>query len=534
MGLLRNMAAGFGIFSGSGSRAFDAARYDTPEMENWYAPLTSGEDENLDARDAVVRRARDLVRNHPIMSGAEDRRVESVVGPNIRLELQPAYRMLGQDVEWADEWADDAEQRFELFCRDPRKLADAEMQCQFGGLVDMAYRHWWRDGEALGVVKMLPANGPRFGASYETCLHVVDPDRLSNPNGLPDHHRLSTGRKLIGGIEYDRNGAPIAGHIRVAHPNQKGPENTFRWQRVPFYNRMGRPILIHAQQKKRAGQKRGISRMVSAMKRIKMLDRYDNAEIEAALLNAVMAATVESPYPTKDVEAAMAPASTPSDDSWSLSKQIEHRSKSKLFLKGLRIMHLLPGEKMNFNRAERPAANYPDFQATGLRTVAASLGLSYAQLAQNWSDINYSSARAMLNEVWRGLLHDRWLFTQAFCTPFLLAWMEEAVARGHVQLPEGPASFYTRRAELTLCEWWGPGRGTVDPLKEGQANDFMLNQGATDLTTIGNEQGRDFRKTLRNQSRERRARRDMGLPDYVPLRAVQGSQAEREEETEDA
>ncbi|MXP24821.1 phage portal protein [Altererythrobacter indicus] len=505
-----------------GTQPYEAQRYDSREMAGWTPSLTSGTDENLDARDAVTRRARDLVRNHPIISGATDRRAESVVGSNIRLETQPAFESMGQSPDWADEWSQNTEQHFELWARDPRKLCDAQMHLQFGGMVELAYRHWWNDGEAAAVIKMLPPVGPRVLAQWETCLEVVDPDRVSNPNGLPDHHKLSNGRTLIGGIEYDRNGAPLAAHVRVAHPssNNGGTLDSFRWTRVPFYGPTGRPIFVHAFKRNRADQRRGISRFVSAIKRIKMFDRFDDAELEAALLNAIMAVSIESAAPTAEVAAAMAPTSGKQETQ--LPEHFRYRMDHPVRMQGVRVFHGLPGEKMEFKRSEHPSQNYPEFQATGLRSMAASLGLSYAQISQNWADINYSSARAMLNEIWRGLLHDRWLFTQGFCTPIYLAWLEEAVAKGIIQVPGRKTNFYKYRNALSLCEWIGPGRGSVDPLKEGQADDFRLNQGATDLTTMSNESGKDYRKTLRNQAREKKYREQMGLEPYMPLKAGAG------------
>jgi lambda family phage portal protein len=506
----------------SSGRAYDAAKWDSREMASWTPPLTSGVDENLEARDAVVRRSRDLVRNHPIIAGATDRRAESVVGANIRLESQPAFDIMGQSPEWADEWSSSTERWFELWARDPRNLCDAEMQLQFGGMIEMAYRHWWNDGEAAAVIRMLPANGQRIGAAWETCVEIVDPDRISNPRGMADYQRMPNGRTLIGGVEYDANKAPVAAHVRVAHPAgyNAGPTDSFRWKRVPFYGTTGRPIFVHAFKRNRADQRRGISRFVSAIKRIKMFDRYDDAEIEAALLNSVMAAWIESPAPTDEVMEALAPDSSGTgNENLSVQEMMEYRMEHPVKVNGARVIHGLPGEKMDFKRAEHPSANYPEFQATGLRAIAASLGLSYAQVAQNWADINYSSGRVMLNEIWRGLMHDRWLFTQGFCTKIYLAWLEESVARGIVKIPGRKTDFYKWRNALSLCEWTGPGRGTVDPLKEAQAADFEINQGSSDIITMSNEQGKDWRQILRNQSRVAKYRESIGLAAYTPLKA---------------
>jgi lambda family phage portal protein len=519
--------------AGSG-RAYDAADWQSRELGSWTPNLTSGIDEVLDSRDMVTRRARDLVRNHPIISGATDRRAESVVGPNIRLEVMPAFLKMGQSPDWADEWSAGTEQEFELWARDPRKLCDAEMQLQFGGMVEMAYRHWWNDGEAAAVVKMLPATGPRVLAQWETCVEVIDPDRIGNPRGMADFSRLGNGNTLIGGIEYDRNKAPIAAHVRIAHPSSAsgGAMDNFRWKRVRFYGPTGRPIFIHAFRRKRADQRKGISQFVSAIKRVKMFDRYDDAEIEAALLNAVMAAWIESPDTDENIADALAPTSSSDGAAASLDAQMRYRMEHPVRMNGVRVIHGLPGEKAELLRAEHPSANYPEFQATGLRSMAAALGLSYAQVSQNWADINYSSARAMLNEIWRGLLHDRWLFTQSFCTPIYLAWLEEAVAKGMIAVPGRKTNFYKWRNALSLCEWMGPGRGTVDPLKEGQANEFFHNMGLVDASSIAGELGRSHDKVLFRQSREAKARERYGLAPYVPLKGG-GAQAGSEPGSED-
>lgn len=495
--------------------AYDAGRMSSREMASWHPPHSWVNTDILNDRDKVGDRARDMARNHPIIAGAIDRRAESVVGPEIRLEAQPAFEAMGKTPEWADSWATSVEDQFRVYTQDYRFLCDVEMQSTYGGIVEAGYRHWWTDGDALGVIKMLPRGG-----AWETCIELIDPDRLSNPNGISENMVLSNGNRIIGGVEVSPSNYPVAYHIRCTHPAETGrlDGENFRWERIPRFGPTGRPVCIHAFKRSRAGQRRGISRFVAAIKRIKMFDRYDDAEIEAALLNAVMAAWVESPFPTGEVQQAMAPGGPTGDDNWSFDKQLAYRMENGVKIQGARVIHGLPGEKLTFQRAERPSPNYPEFQATGLRSLAANFGLSYAQVSQNWADINYSSARAMLNEIWRGLLHDRYEYVSKFCTPFYAAWLEESVAIGRVKVPGGPLNFYKWRAELTMCEWMGPGRGSVDPLKEAQANDFELNAGSTNLSMIADSNGVDHRKILMGQARDKRLREKLGLDEYRPLK----------------
>lgn len=504
MGRVQSLAAGVALMAlsgrtGGGGRAYDAGRYDTREMASWHPSRAWVNDEVLANRDKVTDRARDMARNHPIIGGAIDRRTESVVGPEIRLEAQPAFEAMGRTAEWADSWATATEEQFRLWAQDPMFRSDVEMQSTFGGLVESAYRHWWTDGDALAVIKMIDRGGP-----WQTCIELVDPDRLSNPAGLSDNMLLPNGNRIIGGVEVNSDNAAVAYHIRCAHPAESGRTDgeVFRWERVARFGPTGRPQVIHAFKRGRAGQRRGISRFVAAIKRMKQFDRYDDAEIEAALLNSVMAAWVESPFPTSDVAEALAPGSAEDSTGWSYEEQLKYRLKNAVKLDGARVIHGLPGEKMAFHRAEHPSQNYPEFQATGLRSLAANFGLSYAQVAQNWADINYSSGRLMLNEIWRGLLHDRYEFTSRFCTPAYSAWLEESVANGRVKVPGRPLNFYKWKLELTMCEWMGPGRGTVDPLKESNADELNLRMNTTTLADIAADQGRDPRRIINRRARE--------------------------------
>lgn len=491
----------------SGGRAYDAGRRDIPSMSGWRARIGQVDREALESRDQIVARARDLVRNNPIISGGVDRRSEAVVGARIRMRAQPDFEAMGRDFEWADKWARGVEAQFRVWDRDSRKLCDAERTQNFGSMVNTAYRHWWVDGEALAYIEMRDR-----GSAYQTCVRLIDPDRLINPDGKADNALLDNGNKVVGGVEIDPDGVAVAYHIRVEHPD--APSNRVRARettRVTREDPDGRPRVVHAFKRNRAEQRRGISRLVASMKRTKMLDRYDNAELEAALLNAVMAAKVKTTVPTNEIAEALAPIAGEEADGWSVAEQVDYRERQPLVIDGVQIANLLPNEDLEFVTAERPAAHYPEFRAEGLRSIASDLGLSHQQLAQNWEDINYSSARTLLNEIWRGLLDDRWLFTQEFCTPPAAAWLQEAVAIGKVKVPGGPGNFYRYRAELTMFEWMGPGRGRIDPKKEADASDLNLAAHRTNLSIEAAEQGLDAREVMMGSARDRKMREEFGL-----------------------
>lgn len=485
-----------------GGSAYDAGSSTSRELSGWNTSLRSPDSEIFPVRDKMVARSRDLQRNNGWASGGIDRKADAVVGAEIRLEARPDYEAMGLTAEWADEWSRVVEAKWRSYANDARMLCDVERHYQFGGLTRLAYLHYLSDGDACAALYWIDRGG-----RYATSINVIDPDRLSNRDDLPDTDFLR------GGVMLDQWGAAIGYHVRIDHPSDSSQTiRPLRWEVIPRESPTGRPLFVHVFNKRRGQQRRGVALLAPIIKRLKMLDRYDNAELEAALLNAVMAAVITSPYQAEDVKAALAPIDDSDVDASAYSNaRMEYREKNKLFLNGTQISHLFPGEDMKFLAAERPSSQFAAFESAVLRSVAAALGLSYEQLSQDWANINYSSARTLLNEIWRGFLVDRHLFTQAFCTPIYSAWLEEAVLRGEVAIPGGPMNFYKFRAELTQAKWIGPGRGTIDPLKEAKAGEIGLATGQTNLQVEAAEQGRDWRDVLYQRSREIKFAEKLGI-----------------------
>lgn len=502
-----------------GGGGFQAARHDTPELAGWAPGSRSADADVLPARDMVTRRVRDLDRNNGWANAGVERRVDTVVGANLWLEAQPNYTALGLTADWAAEWAINTEAQFSAWANDDR--CDVERHLQFGGNIRLAYTHYVREDEACAALYLLER-----GAPFATAFKIIDPDRLSNPHGAPDSDTLRDG------VQLDANEAAIGYHVRVQHPNDVGTQgfDRFRWEYIPRESVLGRPLFVHAYNKRRAGQRRGISRFAAAIKRLKMLEKYDDTTLQAAVLNAVLAAVVESPFDTDQVEKAVAPIDENSLSAYQEGR-VDFHEKSNVTLGGVQLTHLYHGEKLNFNRPVQPGETFVPFEAAVLRSIAAALGLTYEQLSGDWSQVNYSSARAALIEIWRGFIADRRLFTQRFCTPIYSAWLEEAIARGIVKVPGGIRAFWRNRSAFTQCDWVGPGRGFVDPDKEQKASAGKVASLLSTNADEAAEQGKDWRKIYFQRAREIKEAERLGIP--APQPAAPGP-AERDEPDEPA
>lgn len=480
-------------------RPYTGASRGSQELGNWFPVLGSANTDYIYDRNTIVSRTRDLVRNSGWATSAVSRHLDNTIGSGFRLSSKPHYKALGLSPEWAAEFAAEVEGRWALYAEDPDFWIDAARQQNFNGLLGLAYRHKLIEGEACAAALFL--EGKPFDKPATT-IQIIDPDRLSNPFGMAD----TDNRK--GGVEIDRFGAPVAYHVRNSHPAELGLRG-YDWVRVPRETPWGRRMFIHAYTKERAGQTRGIGILAPVIERLKMIDKYDRVELQAALVNAIYAAFIESPYDPDMVDDAIAGSGQISTYQ---TQRADFHDKRQVQLDGVRIPTLFPGEKFNFQAANRPSSQFGAFEKACLRNIAAGTNLSYEQLSQDWSETNYSSARAALLEVWKSLNADRNEFGDQFASPVYILWLEEEIMRGTIKLPKTAPSFYEAKGAYARCKWIGQGRGWVDPVKEGQAAQIRMDVGLSTLEDECAEQGKDWQEVLQQRKRELDEMDRLGLP----------------------
>jgi lambda family phage portal protein len=457
-GWTRDLGARLGL----GGGAFEGGRSDTQETAGWTPTRAHMDQVYASQGRGIVDRAEDLDRNSPWINGALDRMVESVIGSGLQPWPTPIYDALGRDAAWAMKQARSVRARWRVWAEDPLFRCDARMRFSLGTLTKIAYLNFRRGGEVLAEIRI-----DERGASNPLNLLLIDPKRLQNPMGVSD-----TDERIRNGIEHDANGVPVAAHVLVRHPDDaSGNFDRTRTERVPFRGATGTPKLIHVINPRYIEQSRGFSQLAEAIVPAKMLERYDRAEINAALLSAVMAFFIKSPGTPEDLAAAIAPSSDFAGNP--LTEYVDYRNENPIRQIGdAMIRQLLPDEDVITVQPKYPNPNYPEFQKAQLAKIGVSQGMSYPQISGNWAEINYSSARAMLNEVWRAVEQEREYFAAQFMQPILVGWHEIEVAQGTVKIPGRAARFYRDLSALTNCTWIGPSRGTVDPLKEANARNL--------------------------------------------------------------
>lgn len=492
-----------------------AASLTARELASWRPGNGSADSDLLPELDTLVSRSRDLTRNHGVASGAAQTMVDNVVGTGLRLVALPDYRSLGRTKEWADEWARGVEALWRGWAEGFE--CDAAQSLNFAGLTTQVFRSGFINGEALALPLWLPERGMAFS----TTVQLVEPDRLSNPTGKPD------GKNLRGGIEIDDYAMPLAYWIKETHPGDvflPFASNPNDWQRIPAKSPFGRRRVLHVHDKERTGQNRGKPALTPIMPMFKMLDHYERSELQAAVVNAMIAAFIETPLDAETVVEMFGGSFEDYD-----AKRKEWSAK----LAGGSIITTFPGDKLSAFTPSRPNSAYGAFVENILRHIGTGLNMPFELLMKDFSKTNYSSARAALLEAWRFFNGRRAWLSAYWAKPVYELWLEEAINTGKVEA-EG---FYVNKAAWSRCKWIGPGRGWVDPVKEAQASQIRMEAGLSTLEDECAMQGLDWEEVLEQRAREKAKMKELGLEPVVatpkPKSTDQNTQTD-EEEKDDA
>lgn len=483
--------------------AHTAASFEDDELRTWQPPHQSADADVLPEWDTMASRSLDMVRNHGLTAGGVQTHLDNIIGPELKLSAKPDWRRLGLDAGWAREWERHVESAFRLWAEDIDRYCDAARKNTFTEMIQQGYRSFLTTGEILATAEWLPGRGSRFS----TAIQMIEPERLSNP-----HHAADTER-LRAGVEVDHYGAAWRYWIASGWENEPFmAQQQVSWRGVPTRTQWGRTQVIHVFEVERPGQTRGKGGLVPVLAKLKMLDQFEKVTLQAAILNAMYAAVIESAMDWNAVgEAIGAGTEADSPIMQYMADRNDWHKKGHVRFNGVKIPHLYPGEKLEFTNPKHPSAQFQQFEEATLRHVAGGFNLSYEQLARDYSKSNYSSARAAMLEAWKFFKTRRTRIAGRIATQVYALWLEEAIDLGEVEIPPGAPSFYEEKTAWTRCKWIGPGRGHIDPLKEANATKVEYSMGLTTLEKEAAERGEDWEELMEQRAQELARMQELGI-----------------------
>jgi lambda family phage portal protein len=164
------------------------------------------------------------------------------------------------------------------------------------------------------------------------------------------------------------------------------------------------------------------------------------------------------------------------------------------------IEYLKPGEEVNFG-SPAAASGYGDYTATQLHAIAAGAGVTYEQLTGDFSQVNYSSARAGMLEFRELVELFRWIyFVPMVCQPIFDWFVDAAWTAGKV-----------RTNSYDGVVWTPPKWEWVDPLKDVQGEKLETISGFKTLSSILRGRGLDPDEVFKEYADERAKLKALGL-----------------------
>ncbi|SDR52871.1 phage portal protein [Paraburkholderia tuberum] len=487
-----------------GAAAWKAGSFANRELAHWRPALRSADRDMLAEKGIVEGRAHDLSRNNGYARGALQSSRDKVVGAKYRLQIKPDYRVIGIDFDAANEWASAVEHEFMLYAEDPECLIDATRRRTFTQILRECVGTEMLQGEAVMSREWRPSY-----AGYSTCFRTIEPERLCNPKGAMNTDRLR------GGVELDRWGAASAYWVRTRHLSDIfSVVGQFEWDRYPIRNRFGDLNIIHVFEPERPNQTRGFSQFASIIQKMKMMDRFEDLEMEAAIIATTYAMAIRSEFGPRAAQEAIGGFRQQLLDY--MGARNEFYGDRDIAFDGVKIPFLFPNESIEFTTPNHPNANADSFHAWMLRHCARGTNTSYEEISGDFSRVTYSSARAAIDISWKYVTGKRAGFVNRLASLMLRAWCDEAIMRGRITPPAG-VDYWQNRAALTNAEWIGSGKMVIDDLKAARANQLRIATHESTLSDICADNGDNWEDQIEQAAREQRLMEELNVaPPALP------------------
>lgn len=442
---------------------YDGAR-NTRRLKNW-GLVNPGPNVSLQQTPELRSRARESIRNNPYAAAAKRTYLSNMIGTGIKAQW-PSERVQKLWDAWMME-------------------ADADGQLDFYGLQSLLAGAEFESGECL---VRLRARRPGDMLTVPLQLQLLEPDVLDNAQLTQNP---GTGFEINQGIELDPIGRRVAYWMRRRHPGDAHLQ-TFADQtpvRVPAED------VLHIFEVQRPGQLRGVPRLATVLVLLHELDEYQDAELMRKKIAALFAGFI-----TTDVSFA------PNADLLAQSQTTKTEEHELTLEPGL-LQHLDPGQNITFSEPADVGNNTDSFIKSQLRKFAAGLGLTYEQVANDLSGVNYTSMRSGLLEFRRNIERlQQQLICYQFAHKVARRWFLDARASGQL-----------RRAsnEVFLgLKWLSSGWQHVDPVRDENAAILAVQAGFESREDEVARRGKSIEEVDRENAAARDSMEDKEL-EYV-------------------
>lgn len=449
----------------SGKGYGSAGASTTRRATKGFTAVSGSPREDIDFNNYTLRqRGRLMYMGNPIAASAVKTHRTNTIGLGLKLNPRPDADFLGLTKEQTAQWVDLVKREFSLFASH-KETCDATGICDFYEMQQLLLTSWLTTGDVFVFIQ----EGKETPLSpYRLRLRTIEGDRISTPTeagfampaSMTTGQNRENGNRIYDGVEIDARGLPVAYHVRNTYPYES-TEAATKWVRVEARGaETGLPNVIQIMNPERPDQYRGVSLVAPVIIPLLQLNRYTEAEVMAALIQAYQCAWITTTAP--DVgDGGLFTETAPESGA---EKDVVSDDENEYEIGPGTINYLGEGEKPEFTPATHPSASFDVFVNAIATQVGAALEIPREILMKEFT-ASYSASRGALLEAWKSFRMYRTWFVNDFCNPVYGLWMAEAVARGRISAPGFFTDPAVRQAWLR-CEWIGPSQGQLDPVKE--------------------------------------------------------------------
>ncbi|MEM7223003.1 MAG: phage portal protein [Pseudomonadota bacterium] len=368
------------------------------------------------------KRAAHFVHSNPWAAQARRALVASIVGSGLKPQSNHPNEAARKAL--AELWS-----RHEL-------VIDAEGRTDFTGLQAAVVGSMVVGGEGFARARL---RRPEDGLEVPFQLQLLAPEQVD----MALHRDQPEGARIRAGVEFDRLGRRVAYHVFPTHPGDPLGMTALTARPLP------EAFVDHVFLATAPGQVRGISWLAPGLLRLHELDAFEDATLVGQKVKALYAGFIT------DVNG---------DGAGFADGQPGSVAEHGLEPGTLRMLQ--PGQDIKFSDPTKAGDSYGEYVKTQLCAFAASVGLTYEQVSNDLSNVNFSSMRAGAIEHRRFVEQvQKSVLIPQFCQRVWNRFVRLAVVSGAL-----PARDFDRDPRPYLSVTWRrPGWPHINPVDDVKA-----------------------------------------------------------------